>query len=159
MANTIYDIVDKYLVNASANGPDTWVLEKTRYTRALQNTQRSYLIFGKVRPYGIEFGGWQWRWRLVEKIVCPFYWQQSLWVSKQTVLVSLRPGGAAAVADCLTVHLLQLSHYQTKRNYRRKQSALGRQILSPLKNLMKSHSFLIQQWTTRAIVTSVSFLL
>lgn len=30
----------------------------------------------------------------------------------------------AALVDCLTVQLLRLSHYQTKRNYRRKQSAL-----------------------------------
>ncbi len=30
----------------------------------------------------------------------------------------------AVLADCLTVHLHQLSHYQTKRNYRKEQSAL-----------------------------------
>jgi len=30
---------------------------------------------------------------LEEKIVCPIYWQQSLWVSKGTGSVVLRPGG------------------------------------------------------------------
>lgn len=30
----------------------------------------------------------------------------------------------AALAHCLIVHLLQLNHYQTKRNYRKEQSTL-----------------------------------
>lgn len=55
--------------------------------------QIPYLIFGKVWSYGIEFGCWQGRWRLVEKIVCPIYWQQSLWVSKEIGSVSLGTGG------------------------------------------------------------------
>lgn len=45
----------------------------------------SYLIFGKVRPYSVDFGSGQWRWRLVEQIVCSVYWQQPLWVTKERV--------------------------------------------------------------------------
>lgn len=45
--------------------------------------RQTYLIFGKVRPYGIDFGSWHWWWWLVEKIICPINWQQSLWRPKQ----------------------------------------------------------------------------
>lgn len=67
--------------------------------------QIPYLIFGKVWSYWIEFGCWQGRWRLVEKIVCPIYWQQSLWVSKEIGSVSLGTGGmllwlTASVCSC-----------------------------------------------------------
>lgn len=69
----------------------------------------SHLIFGKVRSYGIEFGCWHWRWRLVEKIVCSVYWQQSLWASRRAISFTetrLFPAGCVFAT---------LNHYQTKR--------------------------------------------
>lgn len=118
------------------------------------NQTSSYLIFGKVWSYGIEFRCWHWRWRLVEKIVCPIYWQQSLWASRETGSVSLTPG-AVRFWSLASLDLLQLSHYQTKRNVRREQSALG--IQNPTLIITNRYSLLIWQWTITANLSSFSF--
>lgn len=126
------------------------------------SAQTSYLILGKVWPYGIDFGGWHWGWRLVEKIVCPIYWQQSLLGIKRNRFSFTENRRRAALAECLTVHLLRLSHCQTRRNCSRKQRAFRHDRRFTKEYHRKDTnwcSLLIWQWTIRANITSLSLFL